>query len=439
MHRWDPSRIGITALALLSVSLLAIVGLALRDRGKKHELVLAAGSSEGESYLLGLALKQVVEKHNPKIHITVKETGGTSENLRMMADTKAQLATAQADVPVQPMTRMVAVLYEDIFQLLVRPESKVDRFPELSGLRIALPQQGGQYQSFLRLAEHFGLDAADFHFVGGSDHDAEAKFLSGDADVLFRVRALGNPNLTRLVRARKARFIGLEQASAMRIKYPAFEPSTIPQGAYLGNPAIPDRDLPSVAVKRTLLAHRDVPAEVVHDITATLMERRQELADAIDPKYGELRPLLASVRPPETQTGLGAAIHEGAKDYYDKDKPSFVQEHADYFSLLVTLVLLGGSWLWELKRAIERRQKNQADEYSNRVVEIMNHARQTSDPVDLKAMREKLLDLLTEAVRDLDNDKVSEDSFQSFRAVLQIALDVVEDRERLQLKAMGAS
>jgi hypothetical protein len=42
-----------------------------------------------------------------------------------------------------------------------------------------------------------------------------------------------------------------------------------------------------------------------------------------------------------------------------------------------------------------------------------------------------LLAILTKAVYDLDGDKLSEESFQSFRAVLQIALDVTKERHAL--------
>jgi hypothetical protein len=37
-------------------------------------------------------------------------------------------------------------------------------------------------------------------------------------------------------------------------------------------------------------------------------------------------------------------------EYYDKDKPSFVTEHADFVALIFSAVVLAGSWLWELKR-----------------------------------------------------------------------------------------
>lgn len=424
MHKLDPSRFAVPGLALLSVALVLGLAFLYRQQTQVYPLTLAAGDAHGESYVLSQALKVVVERHSSRIKITVRETGGTTANLALLEKNEAQLVTAQADVAVKGAARMIAVLYDDVFQLVIPMGSQAKSLPELRGMRIALPQHGGQYASFLAIAEHFNLHPSDFTFVGASDQEADDLFLSGGADALFRVRALGNPSILRLVRNHQARFLPIDQAPAMRIQFPAFEPSVIPQGAYLGNPPIPATDLMSVAVHRTLLVHREVPNDIVRAITEVLIEHRQELADAINPAFSEVRPLLASVRAPDNQTGLGAAVHEGAKDFYDRDKPSFITEHADFFGLILTLLLLVGSWLWELKRYIERRQKNHADIYSNRVVVLMNEARATSDMTRLAAIDAELLDLLTEAVRDLDTDRISEDSFQAFRAILQIALDV---------------
>ena len=206
------------------------------QRAKTDYLTLAGGSSSGESYILGKALKTVVERHYPRIKISLLETGGTVENLQMLEDGRAQLATAQADILPGPRARALAVLYDDTFQLLVPKSSQVQSLVDLRGQRIALAQSGGQFQSFLRVVEHFGLHQADFQFVGTNDEAAEDAFLKGQADAIFRVRAIGDPSIEHLVQSNRVRFLPVEHAAAMKIKHPAFEAALIPVGAYLGNP-----------------------------------------------------------------------------------------------------------------------------------------------------------------------------------------------------------
>ena len=58
------------------------------------------------------------------------------------------------------------------------------------------------------------------------------------------------------------------------------------------------------------------------------------------------------------------------------------------------------SWIVELRVWLQSRQKGIADQYSNRVVALMNTARQA---------------------------KLSEESFHSFRSILHIGLEVIRD------------
>jgi uncharacterized protein len=423
------------------LSLVFIAGLAFAwlQQSKTQHLTLAAGASSGESYILGNALKKVVERHYPKIRITLLETGGTVENLQMLENGRAQLAAAQSDISPGPAARAVAVLYDDTFQLMVPKDSPLQSLVDLRGKRIALAQSGGQFQSFLRVAEHFGLRQADFHFVGTNDAAADKAFLNGDADAIFRVRALGNPSIQQLVQSGKLRFLPIEQGAAMQIKHPAFEPALIPEGAYLGDPPIPERDLPTVAVHRTLLARDGANTSAIEAITAVLMERRQEMMEEIPPQLSEVRLLLVQVRRPEPQVGIGPALHPGAIAFYNKDKPSFLLAHADYVGLILTVGLMAGSWIWELKRWMQRQQKNTGDQYSNRVVALISAVQEVNSPALLENIWHDLLRILAEAVHDLDTDKLSEESFNSFRSILQIGIEVTKERRAILASTNSAA
>lgn len=438
MPSLDLNKALLAIVALASLCVIAGLAVVFWQASKTQELTLAAGASSGESYIIGGALKRIVERHHPKIHVTLLETGGTAENLQMLEDGRAQLATAQADIAPGPHARSVAVLYDDAFQLLAPVDSPAQRVVDLRGKRIALAQTGGQFQSFLRVAEHFGLHDTDFQFVGSTDADADTAFLSGRADAIFRVRAIGNPAIRRLVQTGKIRFLPIEHAAAMKINHPAFEPAVVPEGAYMGNPPVPARDLPTVAVHRTLLACDTANDAAIRAVAEALIERRQELMQEIPAQLTEVRLLLVQTRQPDLRAGTGPALHPGARDFYEKDKPSFLLAHADYVGLVMTAALMVGSWLWELKRWIERQQKNTADQYRNRVVALITAAQNVRSEPELEGISRDLLDVLAEAVRDLDSDKMSEDSFNSFRAILQVAMEVARDR-RTALSALHPS
>jgi hypothetical protein len=195
----------------------------------------------------------------------------------------------------------------------------------------------------VRVAEHFNLREDEFTFTGATDSLADQAFLSGGADALFRIRALGNPAIQRLAGAGAIRFLPISQAAAMKIRYPAFQPALIPAGAYFDEPPVPPTDVPAIAVNRRLLARAG---------------------------------------------------------YYDKDKPSFLKANADYIGLLLSVVVMLGSWIWQLKSWMTRQQKNAGDAYTSRVIQTMMDAQSAESPTALDALKTDLLATLTSAVSD---------------------------------------
>jgi hypothetical protein len=66
--------------------------------------------------ILSKAIAQVVEANQPRIRLQVMPTGGTVENMDLLAAQKVQLATAQADISAGQSSRVVAVLYRSSCQ-----------------------------------------------------------------------------------------------------------------------------------------------------------------------------------------------------------------------------------------------------------------------------------------------------------------------------------
>ncbi len=335
--------------------------------------------------MVAKGIAKVIQKRS-NIRVTVLDTGGTKENLELLQQGKAQLATAQADVVTEDMDaiantkanssksslRTLAVLYKDLFQLLVR-DSNLKQFVQLKGKTVALPVEGGQYQSFEKIAKHYRLLKPDNQIemtITGlnkkyyDDKQAEEDFKFQRVDALFRVRAVGNKGIANLVQSYGGRLVGIEQADAMKIKYPAFESVIIPKGAYKGNPAVPEENLPTIAVPRLFVTNDTIDAKLIRDITQIINERKQEIASEISQENPEVKPLVATISQPDNTNSSGIPfLHPGAVTFYERDKPSFVQEHADYLAFVLTIGLLLLSWIRNLKIWVESGKKNEADEY----------------------------------------------------------------------------
>ncbi|MBH8552010.1 TAXI family TRAP transporter solute-binding subunit [Nostocaceae cyanobacterium CENA357] len=392
------------------------------DLNQVHRLTIAAGSKQGESYILSQAIAQVIAKHEPKIQIQLLETKGTEENIQLLEDNKAQLATAQADIPTLPSARLICNLFSDAFQLIVTDKSGIQQVADLKGKRIALPPQGGgQYQSFWLLAQHYRLVPSDFTYKAISEKASDAAFRNQQVDAVFRVRPPGNQSIQELVQNSGGRLVPIDQAAAMKINEPAIEPAFIPKGAYQGNPPIPATDLPTVTVQRTLLASKVVDGNIIRQVTSILYEYRQELTRKMS--------LAANISPPQTVGGTGLPLHRGATAYYDREKPNFIQENAEYLGLILTVVLLLGSWFWQLKAQIEKIQKNRGDDYNQDIVQLLKQIETCSNIDTLESIRAELLDKFEKVVESLDKDRITPESFQSFTFTWEAAMSAMRDRK----------
>ncbi|MBD2384175.1 TAXI family TRAP transporter solute-binding subunit [Cylindrospermum sp. FACHB-282] len=392
------------------------------DINQVHYLNIAAGSKQSESYILSQVMAQVVAKHEPKIQLRVIETKGSEENIQLLEENKVQLATAQADIPTLPSARLICNLFSDAFQLIVTEKSGIQEVAGVKGKRIALPPQGGgQYNSFWELAKHYRLVGNEFTHTAMSEEQADLLFRNQQIDAVFRVRPPGNKSIQQLVQNSNGRLVAIDQGAAMKITQPAFEPAFIPKGAYQGNPPIPAINLPTVTLQRTLLASKFVDAGIVRQITAILYDYRQELAN--------LMPLAANISPPSTVSGTGLPLHLGAAAYYDREKPNFIQENADYFGLILTFVLLLGSWLWQLKVRFEKLQKNRGDDFNQDIVKLIRTIESCQDINKLEKIRIELLDEFEKVVEALDKDRITPESFQSFTFTWEAGMSALRDRK----------
>jgi TRAP transporter TAXI family solute receptor len=425
------TQLAVLTLGMLSLGLLMLVAWNLFNRNRTFNLTLAAGSSDGESYILSQAIAQVVENQYPRIHIRVVKTGGTTENLQFLEVGKAQLATAQADISAGPSARSLAILYQDLFQLVVKENSRINEFDDLRGKRIGLQKKGGQYRSFLKISEHYGLSEQNFYFVGDNEEQANRAFYNNQADAIFRVRAPGNRTVLEMVQQHRGRLVAIDQAAAMKIKYPAFEAVRIPKGTYQGsNPPVPASDLPTIGVQRLLLARQNLDNEVIQAITSVIDGHRQEIADAIPQENSDVKPLVASFSRPTTTGGTGIPIHPGAIAYYDRNKPSFIQENSDSLGLLITMALLIWSWLVQLKRIIEKNRKDKADAYIQQTISLIDEDDPTTRSLSLGERQKRLDDIFELAAKALVTEGISQESFRTFNEAYKTVREALERKMR---------
>ena len=91
MAKLDFNRVLRITLVMLTLGFVGGLWIVLLQESKTEYLILAAGASSGESYILGNALKKVFERHYPQDSDHFAGDRGTLENLQMLEDGRAQL------------------------------------------------------------------------------------------------------------------------------------------------------------------------------------------------------------------------------------------------------------------------------------------------------------------------------------------------------------
>ncbi|MEL7072300.1 MAG: TAXI family TRAP transporter solute-binding subunit [Cyanobacteria bacterium J06581_3] len=409
------------------VATLVCARLWLASRNQVHRITFATGSETGEYYAFGQAIAQITQKHAPNIQIEVIPSAGSAQNMTRVQNNAAHFALVQSDTPVQPSVRAVAQLYPEMFHLIARKDENIQTPRDLVGKRVALmPVGSGSYELFWPLANHYGLAAQDLDAQPMAADAAHAALQSGNVDALFRIIGLGNPSVTELFQSNQLELVELSQLGALQLTQPYLESTVIPQGSYSGSQPIPPTDLPVIAVSALLIASEKTDPEIVKTVTSVLYEHRNELIS--------LTPRAASIQSPEISQNLGFPLHQGARDYYAQDNPSFVVKYAEAMGFLLSLSFLTVSSFWQFRQWLIGRQKNRADDYNLEILALIEQLEQAKTLPQLQDLRKQLFSILRQVVIDLDVDKISPESFQSFTFPWEVAMSTLHHQEMVLSK-----
>jgi TRAP transporter TAXI family solute receptor len=348
--------------------------------------------------------------------------------MQLLEEGKVDLATVQAATPALPSARMIASLYQDVFQLVVRQGGAasagggkaIHSVAELRGRKIALPPGGGgQARSFWFLAEHYGLTPSDVEALPMSASAGNWAIKNRIVDAVFRVRAAGNPSIMELIASQDdLRLVPIEHAAAMRLREPALDRGIIPAGSYQGDPPVPQDDLSTVSVARLLVAAVDLDEGVAATITSVLFERRRELFART--------PTAGFITPPNRGAGMFIPLHAGAQTYFDRDQPSFFQENAEPIALIVTVAALMVSGLLQIGSG---RKKRRVDQYNRVVLRLGAEVGTLTDRQRISRIKQELFDIAGRVVDDAEVGRISPDGFRLFSFSWEIVRGMVREQE----------
>ena len=281
---------------------------------------IGSGTSGGAFYMVGAALAQTIQKYT-NYAVTSEATGGTSENISLVADESTTIGMGMCDDIIAAYKgerdykgspadnlRILMAGQTNTFHIIVRADSDVKTLKDIKGKRVSLGPSGAPY---------FGPDMVEAATGYVKDKDYKGQYLghnqaadalqNGDIDVVIATLAYPASAYANLALSVPVRFISLtdEEMNVVRSKHPAWKDKGIPAGTYKGQEEA--TRVPAVPV--WLFTYAKMPEDVIYNASKAILEHSDELG-TIHADAGKYRV--------ETATeGLGEVpIHPGAVKYF---------------------------------------------------------------------------------------------------------------------------
>lgn len=283
------------------------------------KMVLATGGTAGTYYPFGGAMAKIWNSKIPGMNVTAQATGASVENVRLVNRKEAELAIVQSDTIdfafnakeafKEKLTKMaaLAVLYPEAIQVVVRGDSKINRFDDLKGMKIGVGAPGsGTEANFRQISDIYGLKKEDVKAQYLSFSESAEQFKDKHIDAFIATAGIPNAAIMDIGTQHSIRILNIadDKAALVVKKYPFLSPFTIPANTYKNQA----NAVKTIAVNAVLIMSTEVKEDVAYNIVKSLFENQGELA-AAHAKGKELSLKTAS-------SGVSVPFHPGAVKYY---------------------------------------------------------------------------------------------------------------------------
>jgi len=273
-----------------------IVGAALALSGgahaqEKYSLSIATGGTGGVYYPLGGGLANLLSKYVPGMQATAEVTGGSVDNLKLIASGKPYIAFSMADagqdayrgedkfkgnkVPL----RTLMILYPNRMHVVSIEGAGVTKMSDLKGKRVSTGSPGSATEVMaFRVIEAAGLDR-DRDMTRERLGVAESVNAIKDRkiDAFFWVGGLPTAAVTDLANTPGIKIKMIDHAdtvAAMNKKYgPLYIEDVIPKSVYRGM----DTDNRQATVWNILVSHEKLSDRTAYNIVKTIFDKRDDL------------------------------------------------------------------------------------------------------------------------------------------------------------------
>lgn len=291
------------------------------DRSE-YFITVATGPTSGLYYPIGGAFSSVLQ-NKLGYKSSAQATGASVENINLILAGDAELAITMSDSVAQAYgafgafegkepaedLRCILGLYPNYVQLVTTKDTGITKFEDLKGKKVGIgaPNSGVELNARMMYEAH-GMTYEDSKVDYLNYGEAIDQMKNGLVDAVFVTSGIPNATVMELGTSADIVIVPIEGEGLKNLteKYPFFVPEVIPADAY-GT----DTDVNTVAVRNIMLVSKDLPDEVVYDITKGIFDNIEDIkaSHATAAKHITLE---------NSHIGVEIPFHPGAIKYYEE-------------------------------------------------------------------------------------------------------------------------
>ena len=224
----------------------------------KH-IVIATGRPDGAYYGFGLRYRELLAERG--ITLSVRETSGSLENLRLLASAQVDIALVQSgtgNAAETPDLMSLGSLYYEPLWVFSRADYPLTHFHQLRGMRLAIGEKGSGARAVAMqlLAANQLSEAATERFDLGGREAVEA-LRTGRVDAAFFVASPRSPLIQSLLEADDLAPMNFIRAPAYTRVYRYLSKVVLPEGVIDLAANIPVHDIALLAPTANLVARKN--------------------------------------------------------------------------------------------------------------------------------------------------------------------------------------
>ncbi len=418
----------IIGIAAISLAIL-VSAVAFKLLTQATTLRVAVNTNGTENVRLVTAMSQILARDKTSIRLKVVPSESSATTAAALDNGTADLAISRTDIAIPEHGETIAILHHDPVVMLAAPHSGVTKITELRGKTIGLlPNLGANQRLLNQLLNYYGIPEGAVQIETVLPDNLGHAIKERRIDVVFLVQPIGSKSLRDAYDAIVSEdgspptLLAVPEAKAISQRNTAVEDTEIVQGAFGGNPPVPQEAVKTISVSYRLFAHRDVSESTISELTRLLFLYKASVA-------GDM-PLASRLEAVSTDNPI-LPIHAGAAAYYDGEVKSFMDRWSDWIYIGAMVFGFGGSAIAALFGRDSMRSRAQANALLGELLMLLNKARTADSRTALDDLEHQADVIFAATVTRAADNRIDNGVITTFAFAFDQVRKAIDDRRHV--------